>query len=499
MGKHCFDLFKNIFFVHCYGHCLNLILVNSVGYKNRIAFDFFGTIQLVYNFIEGSCSRHAIFEQIVNSTNVKLKTLKSLSNTRWACRSEAVSAVKINYSSLLVATEEIIDSTKQSEVRVKGLGIIFQLKKFEFIFALEMFHPILSAVLKVSTFLQTSNINLLTAVEVIDSLKESLKKMRNEEYEFQNIYKNTLKLCTDIDIPIPATKKRKISSKVDTSHTSQYFFKTKEEEIKLTVYNTALDQMINGISIPNLIILQTNDDDICTLATSFNLDTETLQTEIRLLQNYDNVPKNELKNKCDELIKWLTSCDRQNIFPSVLKALKTIYPGLIEPCIYLILCEDLFKLSLGNSHQGDYWGKSGGGIGVWTSLAKLNRIMHITFRPILEFLSDAETGGQKCCVYLIFDRSPQEFTRNCLSNLLYHTINTDDMQLIMFVLRDRRSKVLCVSYFLKEFISNCHRIGPASLLKYSVKISLESLAALLIQFFCLPPISQIPSNWSKSY
>ncbi|KAF0703978.1 zinc finger MYM-type protein 1-like, partial [Aphis craccivora] len=273
---------KNIFFVHCYGHCLNLILVDSVGCKNRIALDFFGTIQLVYNFIEGSCSRHAIFEQIVNSTNAKLKTLKSLSNTRWACRSEAVSAVKINYSSLLVAIEEIINSTKQSEVRVKGLGIMYQLKKFEFIFALEMFHPILSAVLKVSTFLQTSNINLLTAVEVEDSLKESLKKMRNEEYEFQKIYKNTVKLCSDIDIQIPAAKKRKISSKVDTSHTSQYFFKTKEEEMKLIVYNTALDQMINGISIrfnqetinmiksiANLIILQTNDEDICTLASSF--------------------------------------------------------------------------------------------------------------------------------------------------------------------------------------------------------------------------------------
>jgi len=76
------EMNKNIFFVHCYSHCLNLILVDSVGYKNRIAFDFFGTIQLVYNFIESSCSRHAIFEQIVNSTNAKLKTLKSLSNTR---------------------------------------------------------------------------------------------------------------------------------------------------------------------------------------------------------------------------------------------------------------------------------------------------------------------------------------------------------------------------------------------------------------------------------
>lgn len=110
-----------------------------------------------------------IFEQIVNSINGKLKTLKSLSTPRWAYRSEAISAVKINYSLLLVAIKQIIDSTKQSDIRAKGLGIIFQLKAFE------LFHPILNTVIKMSTFLQISNIILLTAMEVVDSLKESLK------------------------------------------------------------------------------------------------------------------------------------------------------------------------------------------------------------------------------------------------------------------------------------------------------------------------------------
>lgn len=160
-------------------------MVDSVGHQNRVAFDFFETIQLVYNFIECSCSRHDIFKQIVNSTNAKLKTLESLSTTRWACRSKAISAVKINYSLLLVAIEEIIGSTKQPDIRAKGLSIIFQLKTFEFLFALEIIHPIHNTVIKVSTFLQTSNINLLTTMEVVDSLKESLKKMKNDKNEFK--------------------------------------------------------------------------------------------------------------------------------------------------------------------------------------------------------------------------------------------------------------------------------------------------------------------------
>ncbi|CAI6367112.1 unnamed protein product [Macrosiphum euphorbiae] len=126
--------------------------------------------------------------------------------------------------------------------------------------------------------------------------------------------------------------------------------------MKLTVYNTALNQMINGISIrfnqetinmiksiANLTILQTNYVNVCTLASSFNLDTLTLETEIRLLQNYDSVPKNILKNKCDEWIKWLSSCDRQNIFNSITKAFKLSITMRVTSCS----CERTFsKLNL---------------------------------------------------------------------------------------------------------------------------------------------------------
>jgi len=109
-----------LYFVHCYGRCLNLVMVDSIGKDNRVTFDFFGYIQLIYTFVESSCMRHAVFEKIVNTTNVKLKTLKSISTTRWACRSEAVSAIKANYSSLLIAIDDITGSTNQADVRAKG-------------------------------------------------------------------------------------------------------------------------------------------------------------------------------------------------------------------------------------------------------------------------------------------------------------------------------------------------------------------------------------------
>lgn len=235
-------------FVHCYGHCLNLVLVDSLGRQNRVTFDFFGTIQLIYNFIESSCTRHRTLEKVSNSANIKLKTLKSLSNTRWVCCAESVSTVKSDYRPILIAIKEICDATKQPDVRAKALGLNHQMKTFDFIFAQQMLHPILTLILKVSIALQNSNLDLITAVSLIKSLKLSLESLKNDEDKFTNIYNKTLEMCKENNISIPDIKKRQVSSKIYCNET-QYIISTKKEEMRINVYFTTLDVMISSISV----------------------------------------------------------------------------------------------------------------------------------------------------------------------------------------------------------------------------------------------------------
>jgi hypothetical protein len=85
----CKEQNNSIKYVHCYAHCLNLVLVDSIceksnsrGKKNRLIFNFLGTVQLIYNFIESSPMRHAVLEKVAKETGDKLHTLKSCSNTR---------------------------------------------------------------------------------------------------------------------------------------------------------------------------------------------------------------------------------------------------------------------------------------------------------------------------------------------------------------------------------------------------------------------------------
>ena len=88
-------------FVHCYAHCLNLVLVDATK-KNKMARNFFGALESLYCFVRQSTIytyRHALFlnlqaefegsEQHATSACGR----KQLCETRWACRFEAIKAV----------------------------------------------------------------------------------------------------------------------------------------------------------------------------------------------------------------------------------------------------------------------------------------------------------------------------------------------------------------------------------------------------------------------
>ena len=56
------ELNKNAIFTHCYAHNLNRALDNASCDTSRSNVrNFFGTVELIFTFIEGSAARHAYF------------------------------------------------------------------------------------------------------------------------------------------------------------------------------------------------------------------------------------------------------------------------------------------------------------------------------------------------------------------------------------------------------------------------------------------------------
>lgn len=107
----------------------------------------------------------------------------------------------------------------------------------------------------------------------------------------------------EYEIHTPDVKIRKVSTKIDTSQ-NQHFFETKSDEMKVTVFNTTLDKLINGIdsrfnqeslqiinSIGNMVKLNTGENvSYKCLKEQFGICEDDLYTEIILLKNMTDLP-----------------------------------------------------------------------------------------------------------------------------------------------------------------------------------------------------------------
>ncbi|KAL4091411.1 hypothetical protein QTP88_026107 [Uroleucon formosanum] len=333
----CKNKNKNILHVHCYAHCLNLTLMDAVcanakySEVNKCVFDFLGTVQFIYSFIEGSPIRHAVFERFAKLDGAKVRTLKSMSQTRWACRADAVNAVKNNYKALLCTLKEINSKCLIPEARAKCRGLLYQLKTFEFVYCLNLMQPILQLILKVSSSLQASNLELFTAVSLIHALRSSLNSLRNSPQEMQSIFLNTEQMCNENNIEIPTVKNRKVSKKRDDMQcsTSQHIYLTKSEEMKLTVVFPLLDLLLSGIDdrfkqetsdlitvIGQLINLELNCNSSCVyiLKNLLNIQTQDLFVEIKLLKSIEDTPKGTSSDYVYKWLDWLAIEGRSDTF-----------------------------------------------------------------------------------------------------------------------------------------------------------------------------------------
>ena len=112
-------------FTHCYSHSLNRVLVNSVcNHRNIEASNFFGIVELVYTFVEGSAQRYAYFIEKQNQMQPGERPLhlKGLSDTRWNCRASCQRLLnEVIYKSVLDTIEYVCANTTDGILEVKLL------------------------------------------------------------------------------------------------------------------------------------------------------------------------------------------------------------------------------------------------------------------------------------------------------------------------------------------------------------------------------------------
>ena len=119
-------------YVHCYVHCLNLVLVDSTKSVPE-ASEFFALLEMLYVFMSTS-KAHQIFiqQQSILHPGKPVRELQQLSDTRWACRFDAVNAVCSTFDySILSSLQSIMDGSDKVKA-VEASGIYMQIHSFKF-------------------------------------------------------------------------------------------------------------------------------------------------------------------------------------------------------------------------------------------------------------------------------------------------------------------------------------------------------------------------------
>ncbi len=100
---------KFAIFVPCTSHSLNLVGVQALGCISE-AVAYFQFVQILLNFFSSLNNRRKILKECLGGQ----KVLKSLSETRWSARADAIYALHNGYNHIFEALLLIAKNTDQS-------------------------------------------------------------------------------------------------------------------------------------------------------------------------------------------------------------------------------------------------------------------------------------------------------------------------------------------------------------------------------------------------
>ena len=173
-------------YVHCYGHVLNLALQDTMTQIEPLR-NALGTIQALYNFLEASPKRHALFSDIeVQGEDLRL-TLKSLRTTRWSCRWEAAKAVHGQMEPIVKALLTL-SSDKDQKTYSESRALLTAICDLEFfVFGLCVLKVILSNTNSLCRNLQGKTVDVISAHRNADLTIQTLRQCRSEE-SFKSVW-----------------------------------------------------------------------------------------------------------------------------------------------------------------------------------------------------------------------------------------------------------------------------------------------------------------------
>lgn len=237
----------NAIYVWCFAHVLNLVVVDTCD-KCLSVRNFFGEVQSLISYMRAR-KRTAIFleQQTKCYPSERPCRIKNFSTTRWTSHDRALSVISKKYLAFLKTLEELINSTDR-ETSSTASNLYRIMTSFKFILNLFLLENIFSHTTPLSIYLQSSSIDFIQAITMVDVCAKKLSDLRSQQ-SFNNLIIKTKSFVNKIglvecELPSIRSRRRKLLA---GEVVSDEVIINPYDQFKIEVYYVILDQINTSI------------------------------------------------------------------------------------------------------------------------------------------------------------------------------------------------------------------------------------------------------------
>ncbi|KAJ4446703.1 hypothetical protein ANN_13400 [Periplaneta americana] len=170
-------------FVHCYAHCLNLVLSNTVNNIKECKI-FFSTLSGIAAFFSRSPKRTKFLDAFLQ------RRLPSVAPTRWNYTKRLVNTVYVHRNDLYKMFDAMLNNSSEIEKDILApvKGYLLNLRDFTFCFLLRTFDKIFAFTSVLYSILQSKSFDITFCRKKVDETRRNISAMRNE---FETVFAET--------------------------------------------------------------------------------------------------------------------------------------------------------------------------------------------------------------------------------------------------------------------------------------------------------------------
>lgn len=203
------------FYIHCFAHQLQLVVV-SVAKCCPSVLDFFSYTSLIVNSVNGSCKRHDQLAQAHHENLVeKLETgqiftgrgrnqqtnLARPGDTRWGSHHKTLCRLQGMWNAVLEVLENICDDATSTSQKTTSRGLLRHMESFEFVFIMHLIIKLLGKTNDLSQCLQRKNQNIVRAVGLVVTTLQKINDIR--EHGWDEFFDEVKTFCLEHNIVVP--------------------------------------------------------------------------------------------------------------------------------------------------------------------------------------------------------------------------------------------------------------------------------------------------------